>query len=136
MSKYNNNNNSNKKSIGSYKYKSDISESNIINSRKNDFSGAKNISTLEVVEKSNKIKEKKDVPNISNVTISKITKTINKTDNIPTLSRNTVKNRFDSLKLNDYNSLSNYNNNVRLNEKKITKTITEVNTIDRDNLFK
>ena len=42
--------NSNKKSIGSYKYKSDISESNIVNSRLKDF-GAKNISTLEVVEK-------------------------------------------------------------------------------------
>ena len=129
-SKYNTN--SSKKSIGSYKYKSDISESNIIDSRKNDFNGAKNISTLEVIEKNKKIKEKKEIPNISNITISKITKTINKTDNLPNLSRNN--NRFDSLKLNNYNSLS--NNNLKLNEKKITKTITEVKKIDTDNSYK
>ena len=127
--------NSNKKSIGSYKYKSDISESNIINSRLKDF-GAKNLSTLEIIEKNSKIKEKKNIPNITNVTISKVTKTTNNTDNLPTLSRNIVNNRFDSLKLNDYNSLSNYNNNLRLNETKISKTKTEYKKIDTDNSYK
>ena len=124
-----------RRSIGKYKYKSNISDTDIINSRKNNaLYNAKNVKKLEIVEKNSKPKENKNISNISKVNISNISTKYNKNDNSSSLSNfssNIVKNRFDSL-----NSNTNYNNlsNLRLNENKTTTktttTTTEVNKID------
>ena len=124
-----------RRSIGKYKYKSNISDTDIINSRKNNaLYDAKNVKKLDIVEKNSKPKENKNISNISKVNISNISTKYNKNDNSSSLSNfssNIVKNRFDSL-----NSNTNYNNlsNLRLNENKTTTktttTTTEVNKID------
>ena len=108
-------------SHGKYKYKDNISEKDVIDSRKNNLSEAKNVKKVEIVENISKKKEVKKLDNIGKSSITQTTKTssIKKTENT---AKSSVNNKI-AVKTN----ISNLNKNNIANSK-VTKATTEIKT--------
>ena len=129
MSKYNRDSNKLvfKTGSGKYKYKDNISEEDIIDSRKNNNSESKNTAKIEVVEKHEKKKETKKLENIGKTSITHTNKTTtssyNKTDKTDKAAK-TSQNNKATVKTN----ISNLNNKYNTSNSKVTKTTTEIKT--------
>ena len=108
-------------SHGKYKYKDNISEKDVIDSRKNNLSEAKNVKKVAIVENTSKKKEVKKLDNLGKSSITQTTKisSIKKTENT---AKSSVNNKT-AVKTN----ISNLNKNNIANSK-VTKTTTEIKT--------
>ena len=124
MSKYNRD--SNKlyfnTSHGKYKYKDSISDKDIIDSRKNNLSEAKNVKKVAIVENTIKKKEVKKIDNLGKTSITQANKSSSYKKSDKTF-KNSVANNKTTVKTN----ISNLNKN-NIDNSKVTKTTTEVKT--------
>ena len=110
------------KSHGKYQYKDNISDKDIIDSRKSNVSEAKNIKKVEIIDNTTKKKEFKKLDNLSKTNINQTNKTTTsykKTDN-------TAKSSVNNKTAVKTNISANINNKYNTANSKITKTTTEI----------
>ena len=117
-----------KKSGGRYKYKENISDSEILNSRKNNISESKNIKKVEIIEKSKIEKKKSPLPNTSQLSISNINKS--------TSTKKTDTAEKTSLLASKYKISSNLNNKTNIKKTKETKIVKTTTTDTKKNISK
>ena len=132
-----------KKSTGRYQYKDNISDKDVLNSRKNNNSETKNIKKVEVVQNTKKKEEKKRLDNIGRASITHTNKESTSYKKIDNSSKKAISNKISNTNIKAKTNTSNFkntyntNNNHRVNKVttqiKSTITTTKVNTNSNTN---